>query len=213
MPSSRFEHISDVISVISNLKPKTFLDVGCGFGRWGFLTREFCDIFQGRYDKTSWETHIDAVEVFENYIMPHHEFIYDNVYIAKIEDYIPKMSRYDIIFAGDVIEHIEKNDANKVINNLREKCDKALMIALPLDDKWPQGEVFDNPNEIHKSVWTERDLKKLGASFVKIYTMKDDRLYAFAIWTDCPVQEYLSSSKTIRSRVIELGNKIIKRIP
>lgn len=212
MPSSRFEHISDVVSVITSLKPKTFLDVGCGFGRWGFLTREFCDVFQGRYDKTSWETRIDAVEVFKNYITPHHRYIYSNIYLMKIEDYIPNMPKYDIIFAGDIIEHIEKDDANNVINNLVVKYNKALMIALPLEDKWPQDEVFNNPNEIHKSIWEEHDLKRLGANIVKIYTMADGRLYALAIWTDHPIQEYIVSSKTIKSKIKNLGNQIIKRI-
>ncbi|WP_295437987.1 hypothetical protein [uncultured Thiodictyon sp.] len=207
MPSSRYEHISDAVSIILALSPQAFLDVGCGFGRWGFLAREFLDIFQGRYEKTAWLTQIDAIEVFSDYICPHHAYIYDKILLGKVEDYIGNLPRYDVIFAGDVIEHLEKIEGESILLGLKSKCARALIVALPLGKQWPQDAVFGNPYESHKSVWTEADLRRLGAKYVKLYRV-DDRPYALAIWTSYVFPQLERRSK----RLLSMCGRLIRRL-
>lgn len=44
MGTSNWQHISDCIEIIRDINPKTILDVGTGFGRWGILSREFLEV-------------------------------------------------------------------------------------------------------------------------------------------------------------------------
>lgn len=171
------------MSVLISLNPRSFLDIGCGFGRWGFLAREFCDIFQGRYDKSTWKTRIDGVEVFEEYIRPHHKYIYDKIYICKIEDFINDMNKYDVIFAGDVIEHLEKSEAKDLLEKLFSKYNKSLIVAVPLGN-WYQGEVFGNPYETHRSIWLKEDLEELKPRYIKLYDVNNYPKYGVAIWSN-----------------------------
>lgn len=185
MPSSRHEHISDVVSAFLALSPRSVLDIGCGFGRWGFLAREFCDVSWERYAKTTWKTRVDAVEAFEDYISPHHRYIYDNIYVARVQDFIEEMDSYDLICMGDVLEHLEKKEGIGLLHDLRGKCSKGLIVGVPLGERWPQGAVLGNPFEEHLSVWTRRDLCAQQASHIRVYRVPDGRNYAVAVWSDC----------------------------
>ena len=49
MPTSFHHHISKMVDWVVRLQPRSILDIGVGFGKWGFLCREYLDIFQGRY--------------------------------------------------------------------------------------------------------------------------------------------------------------------
>ncbi len=50
MPSSRPNTIPTVIHLVRQLKPKSILDVGVGFGKWGHLFREYTDINEAEND-------------------------------------------------------------------------------------------------------------------------------------------------------------------
>ena len=47
MPVSTPVHISHCLGRIIGLNPEPVLDVGCGFGLWGFLCREYLDVWNG----------------------------------------------------------------------------------------------------------------------------------------------------------------------
>lgn len=190
MPSSRFEHISDVVSMFVALEPRSVLDVGCGFGRWGFLAREYCDIFHGRYAREEWTTRIEAVEPFEGYLGPHHRYVYDHIHVMTIQEYVADMPSYDVIYAGDVIEHLEKETAVSLLPRLAAKSNLAFIVSIPLGAEWPQGEVIGNPLEEHRSVWTRRDLKQLGARLIRTYPIRDGRGFAVAVWSPKPLPRF-----------------------
>jgi 2-polyprenyl-3-methyl-5-hydroxy-6-metoxy-1,4-benzoquinol methylase len=195
MPSSLHYHIADVLTVIGRFQPASFLDVGCGFGRWGFLVREQNDVLHERYTRESWKTRIDAVEVFEPYISAHHRYLYDNIYVGRIEQLLPKLDSYDVIFAGEILEHIEKEASLAVLAQMRAKARKALIVSVPLGHDWPQGEVFDNPAEAHVSTWTSAELKRLGARTILTYRHDRTRKYAVAVW---PKAEFVPPSLPTR---------------
>jgi len=161
MPSSYHGHISDVIDLYLKASPKTVLDIGIGFGKWGVLFREYGDIFRGRFGQKDWKVKIDGVEIFEDYSNEIYTSVYSHVYFNSIEDFVKEAMlhqvSYNFIFAGDVIEHLTKEIALSLLKNLKTISQK-LVISIPLTDRWPQGEVFGNKFETHLSVWEEKDL-------------------------------------------------------
>ncbi len=85
--------------------------------------------------------------------------------IKKFPDYIRKHNlKIDIALLGDVIEHLEKADANKLIEGLKETIKRRIIVFVPVgfcpqeEDPWGFG------NEYHKhlSQWYPKDLEQLG---------------------------------------------------
>lgn len=109
------------------------LDVGAGEGTYlPFLQDYF--------------TNIEAVEVFkpniDNFDL---ENRYSKVYNVDIKDF--KYDYYDIIIFGDVIEHLEVNEAKEVLIYALNRC-KEMIVAVPYLN--PQGIEENNIYEIHK---------------------------------------------------------------
>lgn len=115
-------------------KSARILDVGCGEGTYYNLL--------GKYFPN-----IEGVEVFkpniENYQL---ESKYKKVYCIDIKDFIYP-HKYDIVIFGDIIEHLEAEEADKVLRYALNRC-KEMVVALPYCYK--QGEVDGNIYEIHK---------------------------------------------------------------
>ena len=177
MPSSHHAHIVDALDFVRRINPMSVLDIGIGYGRWGFLFREFLDVIQGRLDACDWKTRIDGIEIWEPYIGDYHRYIYDSIYIDNIVFFVDKMENYDLIFMGDVLEHISKGAATAVLDKLFNKC-KYLLLNIPIGKAWlKQGALFGNPYETHVSAWEPQD-------FVK-YSMQ------------CPPKSYICNGKPI----------------
>lgn len=64
MPSSPYQHISKIMDIIYNLSPNSILDVGSGFGKYGLLSREYLELWDGRQKYQEFLRRIDGVEVF-----------------------------------------------------------------------------------------------------------------------------------------------------
>lgn len=161
MPSSLHASISYVLQQITRLKPTSVLDVGVGFGKWGFLCREYLDVFHGRVYRHQWQTRIDGIEAFVGYYEAFREAqwqVYDKIIQGRIEDEIDKLENYDLVILGDVVEHLEKPVALRVLRALKRKA-KHLILSLPLGDGWLDNVVVaGNDYEKHKSSWTQRDI-------------------------------------------------------
>ena len=153
MPTSTGAFIQGALIEIMQLRPQSVLDVGCGFGLWGFLCRLYLDVFEGRPYKEDWQVHIEAIEVFPKYIMPHQEFIYDRIRIGAIEELMDELDHFDLFIFGDVLEHMTKHDAVRVLEEAYERANKGILINVPLGDGWLRDGTDDNPYEAHLSVW------------------------------------------------------------
>ena len=111
----------------------TILDVGAGCGTYYEYLHDYFK-------------NIDAVEVFRpNIEMYDLKSKYRNVYFSDIRDL--EYSNYDIIIFGDILEHLEVNEAQKVLNYALERC-KEVIVAVPY--MYEQGPIKDNIYEIHK---------------------------------------------------------------
>lgn len=157
MPVSSSVHITHCVQYIMQLDPKSVLDIGCGFGLWGFLCREYLDVYNGRILPQQWQTRIDGVELFAPYIQEHQRVLYTSIRIADIRDIAQSLDQYDLVIAGDIIEHFDKDEAEELLFVLHGKADKALMVNIPIGPGWEHPEAYGNPGELHRSQWEPED--------------------------------------------------------
>jgi hypothetical protein len=166
--------ISTIVGVVMQLSVRTVLDVGVGFGKYGSLAREYTDIRSQRYEKRQWQTVIHGVEPFKPFADQEHLwYIYDMIFNEDIETFLKRkvLMHYDLVFLCDVIEHIEKNAALKVIDDLT-KIGSNLIITLPKGE-FPQGSIFGNDWEEHRSTWNIGDIK----NYSKLWQFDTELLY------------------------------------
>ena len=162
MPVSSIDKIPAVMSIFKyDRVVKSVLDVGSGFGKYGFLTREYLDIRKKRYRKRDWITRIDALESWPNYIHPAYQYVYNMIYIGNALHLSRVISRYDVILVIDMIEHLRKGDGKRLLNNLFKKCNFGIVVTFPDTFRKGIGSDWPNPREEHKCLWTFKEVSKM----------------------------------------------------
>lgn len=138
MPTSEHWQIPKIVDVIATVQPRRVLDVGAGYGKYGLLAREY-----GGAER------VDAVDAN----MPRFP-VYDHVYlgdIRRLDDVLPAdTGRYDLALFIDVIEHLEKDEGWRVLDDLVRRA-KQVLVTTPLGFR-PQ-EIQGMPYETHRSGW------------------------------------------------------------
>ncbi len=178
MGTSNWQNISYNIGLVRKINPKSILDVGVGFGRWGILFREFLETWDhGIYDG-DWNITIDGVEIFPDYIREYHKFFYTAVYINNALDYLRSMEKeYDLINFGDVLEHMDRAEGEVAINTALDKS-RFVLINVPIGKHWQQDGTGENPHEAHRSVWYNRDFVKYRHNKIKCFEDNTKRDYS-----------------------------------
>ena len=152
MPTSNVYQISKIMEKIIKINPLKVLDVGCGFGKYGVLVREYLELWDGRYDYT-FKRQVDAVEVFADYITPMHRYIYNKIYQNDIFDIVDQLVGYDLILIIGTLEHFEKIQGIHLLYQLLKE-NKGILISTPR--VWQAQEAgFGNKYEAHKCAWFE----------------------------------------------------------
>ncbi len=157
IPGSMPYNMSRIAQTVRRVQPRSLLDIGAGFGKFGVIFREYLDILPGRYNKDEWLTRIDAIEVHTPYITDLHRYVYDNIYETDIWEFDWPQD-YDLVFMGDVIEHFAKSEAIDLLKMLKTKL---VLISTPTGvDK--KGSCYrGNSHEEHKHIWTLDEFKRL----------------------------------------------------
>jgi hypothetical protein len=150
--------MEDCLQHIMATRPGSVLDAGVGFGLWGHLFRQYLDVWSGRILKTQWVTRIDGIEIDSARIQPHSRYLYDNIYNGDIRDLVPHCvseHRYDLIFYGDVLEHLPKEDAMNLLRLSLIMTHGQVILRLPLGSGWrKEGRT---PPDHHRSEWNTED--------------------------------------------------------
>jgi hypothetical protein len=179
MGTSNWQNISYNIDLVKRLDPKSILDIGVGFGRWGILFREFLEVWGERNYSGNWNRVIDGVEIFPAYIKVYHNYFYNNIYNANALDFIRDMkNNYDLINCGDVIEHFRKKEAEEFIINCLTKA-RYVLINIPIGDNWKQEAINNNEHERHLSSWSDTDFNKYPNHLIRNF--KDIELRNFSV--------------------------------
>jgi len=137
---------------------KSVLDVGCGFGKWGFLIRLYIQAWTSKPTKEiyqNWRNNlrVDAIEIFEDYITDLQRLIYNNIYIGDMRKVIEEVGNYDLIFMGDVLEHIPFEDGLEFLKKARGKA-KWVIVNMP-NYFYKGSATMGNEAEIHHHIWTD----------------------------------------------------------
>jgi len=140
------------------IKKQKLNDVGFGFGKIGYLFREYFESKKiGRHKPEDWLLKIDGVDIYDGYLSEVQKQIYNNIFIDDIFNVLPKLGEYDVSILSDVLEHFTKEDGYRLLDELF-KHSKDIIVATP-NGFLKQGPQ-DNPNQEHLSGWELDDFKR-----------------------------------------------------
>jgi methyltransferase family protein len=125
------------------------VDIGAGGGTYSELLR-------GHMPDCDWH----AVEVWQPYI---DEFNltdrYDTVHQvdARLFDWDQVKGPIDLVFCGDILEHMEKQEAEVLVDRILTHT-RYLLVSIPIVH-YPQDEINGNPYEVHvKDDWSHEEV-------------------------------------------------------
>jgi hypothetical protein len=82
--------------------------------------------------------------------------LYERFILGDARRWVPD-NKYDIAIAGDVLEHMNKEEAKDLLDKLKS-CSDVVLLSLPVV-YYPQGELEGNPYEKHVvNNWTVEDV-------------------------------------------------------
>ena len=165
MPSSFFDQITPVLAILEEIKPKSVLDVGPGWGKYGMLLREYYGMDDADKKKPESEFRLDAVEGFPKYLSEVHKWAYNHVFqqeaigflkalslAERVADESPHPYSYDLFLMVDVLDHFPKKEALELLQSLPGQ--KLVVVA---KDWNPQGNEYGNELERHHSHFSKED--------------------------------------------------------
>jgi hypothetical protein len=165
MASSFSIQIPAIIHLLQKLKPESVLDIGKGFGKYGFLIHEYVGINNskkidpGLSMSVQSSIKIDAVEVDEDLMLPHLDQIYSKVYFGDVFKIYKELPGYELILMVDVIEHLDKENSISLLKYFLSK-NSTVLISTPL--LFFEQHLYQSEFENHISHWTLNDFKSLG---------------------------------------------------
>ena len=179
MPTAKPSNIEYVIGQIRKVNPKRILDVGVGFGKWGYLCRDYLEAAYLRVRPEDWQITIDGVEPCKKYISLLQKLIYNKIYEHPVENILKECHGYDLVLANDVIEHLEKKEGWFVLNTLI-KQNSWIIVTVPLGDQLKSNSDIDieYPYEKHRAIWNLEDFehhpflkrhKQIGKKIVLVF--------------------------------------------
>jgi ubiquinone/menaquinone biosynthesis C-methylase UbiE len=125
-------------------KDKSILDIACGRGKWGYL-------IQQSPKAPSYIVGGDLESV--NYV--HYHRVYDDVILFDGRRLPFKDASFDIVMAFETIEHMEKSEGHKLLDEAERVAKEKVIISTPLlgAKYWYTG---------HVSRWVPKDLRRRG---------------------------------------------------
>lgn len=154
MPTSSNEGKDFIYTCLTNNLSNAItsvLDLGAGRGTYYNLFKENNNILAHAHwtGVEVWKPYVDKYNLHKKYD------ILINQDIRQID--FKLLGKFDISFAGDVLEHMTKEECVSVVESILS-VSKHLIISIPIVH-YPQGHVNDNPYEEHiKNDWSHEEM-------------------------------------------------------
>ncbi|MFF9175969.1 class I SAM-dependent methyltransferase [Streptomyces sp. NPDC014793] len=155
MPTSIAEGKDWSLERFKRHQPKTVCDVGPGEGTYAKLFRPHEPDEPG-----VWWT---AVEIHKPYInrfklkSTKTRKMYDEIHVEDARESEEHLFHRDLVIFGDVLEHVERDDAVALLQKAEAAGAWNILVSLPIVEA-PQGEVDGNPHEAHVHHWDADDM-------------------------------------------------------
>lgn len=147
MPYSDVEGKDTARAWYQEIRPGTVVDVGAGSGTYARALRDSAG--GDRWTAVeAWEPYVDRFGL---------RGLYDVVVVADARRLVAPFYRADLVIAGDVLEHMPRADAVRLLGKIRAHAAN-LIVSVPvlhLD----QGAVYGNPYEVHVDHWTASQMR------------------------------------------------------
>jgi len=146
MPVSSNSGKQFIKSIVSQFRNDEMLDIGVG-----------CGTYAKMFPDAEWT----GVEAWEPYVGEYKlRDMYKNLIVADARTiHTWPTDYYDVVFAGDVLEHMPRNDAEELVSRLKRVTD-LLVISIPIGYH-PQDDVGGNPFERHVTDnWTDEAVRE-----------------------------------------------------
>lgn len=152
MPTSDAEGKDWSLARFERHQPNTVTDIGPGEGTYARL-------FRPAHHGIWWT----AIEVHKPYIAKFKlkstktRVMYDEIHVEDVRDSEDHLFHRDLVIAGDVLEHMPREDAVALLQRIEAAGAWNILVSLPIVDS-QQGEVDGNPNEAHVHQWDPDDM-------------------------------------------------------
>ena len=162
MPMSTWNNTEKAAEFIRRVKPETVLDIGVGFGKWGFLIRGSSETICQRMTPEEWKIDLEGIEGETRYVdawSPMLHFLYNRIYVMDVRNFEFR-KQYDMVIAGDVLEHLELDESIELIEDILDNT-QLFIFAIPIGESWlhtNDGYAKNYPLEKHRCVWNHEDL-------------------------------------------------------
>ncbi|MCK4341966.1 MAG: hypothetical protein KAY37_09615 [Phycisphaerae bacterium] len=157
MISSAWQNIPFCVDALLKIAPRNVLDVGVGFGRWGMIVREFCEVWLPATGRQNGRVHIEGIEAVAECITAHHKEFYDELHVAEAADVFDDLTGpWDLTIFGHVLEHMPRDVALKLLRAAVERS-QYVLVNVTLGAVYPQPESPANPYERRESNWESAD--------------------------------------------------------
>lgn len=138
MGTSERWQIPHVLDVVASEQPRTVLDVGAGWGKYGCLVREYAE-----------PVRVDGLDV-----APPRYSTYDHFYVGDVrrldEVLPPDVPSYDLALFIEVLEHLEKAEGWRALDDLTHRA-RRVLVTTPLGFR--RQHTPHLPFEMHRSGW------------------------------------------------------------
>ena len=147
MPYSSTVFDTAIHRFLAIVQPQRILDIGAGAGK-------LCSIARSAVPAA----HIVAVEVDPEYVSRFRLVeLYDQVLECNCMDLLAEphlKTAYDVVFFGDVIEHLRKSQGRDLLEFLIYRS-AWLLVQVPI--RYVQNAIEGHVSEAHISIWTTSD--------------------------------------------------------
>jgi hypothetical protein len=172
MPTSIAEGKDWSLRLFEQQKPDTVCDVGPGEGTYAKL-------FRPAHHGIWWT----AIEIHKPYIRKYglkntakRKDMYDEVHNLDAREAPEHLFHRDLVIFGDVLEHMERDDAGALLQKAEAAGAWNILVSLPIVEA-PQGQVDGNPYEEHLHHWDADDMDQVLAELGgRVESMRGDTL-------------------------------------